>query len=490
MNSANCFASCKLNIHRLIPLLCAVVLFPNLAVAQVKQVSIDEVPESALQRWWDGSSALPEIDARTQETLNRKVRSARGSAVPETNLRQELADAGISFFGAYTAYFFGNVSGGESQDFAYNHMLFFQLNLDLEKIVGWKGGTIVWSWADNAGSDLSNSIGNNFQISTDYGPNTFMFNEFYFMQSLLDDKLTIKLGQMSLLNDFLSSPLYDVYANLAFCGNPLAVPFNVSATAMPSASWGAHIKYKEPEWYAQAGVYQVSDRIGVTAYHGLDYSIRRGDGTMIFAETGWTPTFFKEEAPVISSKNGKAVSDGKSQKSFAPIEDTSKPGYPGHYKFGAFFSNWSFAPYSDGPDVANMYGFYFLADQMVFQESGAAGQGLYLWSAFTVSPQQLIAQIPYFVSGGAQYVGLIPYRDQDRAIFGVAYGNYSSDLGYQQASKGLPKENYEMVFEWSYQIQLNSWLTVQPDVQYIVNPGATNTIQNAWVLGAVVNVNF
>lgn len=448
----------------------------------------EPVPKSALQKWWDGASALPEIEGHWSDRFNKKSRLHTGSVIPETPLRQQLADQGISFNGAFSAYFLGNVSGGLEQDFAYNHMLFFQLDLDFEKLVGWKGGSMVWSFADNAGSDLSNSIGNNFQISTDYGPNTFMFNEFYIRQNLFEDKLALKLGQMSLLNDFMASPLYDVYVNLAFCGNPLAIPFNLPATAMPVSSWGAHAKWTEPEWYAQAGIYQVSSRLGQTAYRGFDYSIRSGDGTMIFAEAGWTPTFFKSEGGSATAADGKSAIDGK--KTFAPAEEAGSPGYPGNYKIGAYFSNWSYAPFSNGPDVANVYGFYFLADQMVFQEANAPGQGLTLWSAFTVSPQELVAQIPFFVSGGVQYLGLIPRRDQDRAIFGVAWGSYSRNLASQQTSLGLPQEDYEMVFEWSYQIQVNQWLQVQPDAQYIVNPGATNTTQNAWVIGAVVNVSF
>ncbi len=406
------------------------------------------------QGWWNGNSILPDITG--------------------TNVRQELADAGVSFGGAYTAYFLGNASGGRSRGFAYNHMLFFQLTGDLEKLVNWQGATLVWSWADNAGSNLSNTIGNNFQASTGYGPNSFIFNELYLMQTVLDGRLAFKVGQLSALNDFAASPLYNAYINLAFSGNPIGIPLNVPLTALPSASWGAHVRYTAPEWYAQAGVYQTSNRIGVPAYHGLDYSIRSGDGIMVIVETGWTPSFCKSTA----SEPQKTVT-------------TADPsGYPGNYKVGLYFSNGSYAPFSDGSNLANVYGFYLLADQMVYQESANPDQGMFLWSAFTVAPQQLIAQLPFFVSGGVQYVGLIPERDKDRAIFGVAYGRYSQDLASRQASLKQPQETYELVLEWSYQIQVNSWLTVQPDLQYIVNPGAAGTLQNAWVLGAVVNVSF
>ncbi len=439
-----------------------------LSLFVLSEAAAGEIGEPALsfddevRMWWDGNSVIPEIMVEDWP-VTRLGQPHRHTVLPPTSLRADLADMGIGFFGAYTAYFLGNVSGGLSQGFAYNSMLFFQLNLDLEKMAGWKGGKIVWSWADNNGSNLSQTVGNNFQISTDYGPNTFMFNELYFRQTFLDDALAIKIGQLSLLNSFAASELYSYYANLAFCGNPITLSFNSGATAMPSSSWGVHAKFTQPQWYAQAGVYQLSDRIGVIAYHGLNYAIEPDDGALVFVEAGWTPTFGKT---------------------------SETPGYAGHYKFGAYYSGWNYENYLGGANISNQYGFYWLADQMVFQEQGHPSEGLYLWSAFTLSPQEDMSQLPYFVSGGVQYQGLIPRRENDRAVFGVAYGSYSSDLRASQTSQGQAPEFYEMVFEWSYQIAINKWMWIQPDVQYIVNPGATGDIPNAWVIGAILNVNF
>jgi porin len=418
--------------------------------------------EGPVNLWWEGSSIIPQIDVRDWP-VTRLGAPHPHSVIPSSKFRQDLADDGVSFFGSYTAYFLGNVSGGLSQQFAYNSMLFFQLNLDLEKLVGWQGGKIVWSWADNNGSNLSQTVGNNFQISTDYGPNSFIFNEFYFRQSLLDEALQIKIGQLSMLNSFAASELYSYYANLAFCGNPISLSFNSGATAMPASSWGIHVEYTQPSWYVQAAVYQLSDRIGVIAYHGLNYAIEPDDGAIVFAETGWTPFFGKT---------------------------ADAAGYPGNYKFGAFYSGWNYENYNGGANTSNLYGFYWLADQMVYQEPGNPAEGLYLWSGFTLAPQQDMAQLPYFVSGGVQYQGLLPHRSLDRTVFGMAYGSYSGDLRAQQRSQGQSPEYYEMVFEWTYQIAVNKWMTIQPDVQYIVNPGATGTIPNAWVIGAIVNVNF
>ena len=47
----------------------------------------------------------------------------------------------------------------------------------------------------------------------------------------------------------------------------------------------------------------------------------------------------------------------------------------------------------------------------------------------------------------------------------------------QSAGEGYP--DYELVFEWNYKIQLTKFAFVQPDLQWVINPGGTNRIPNA-----------
>lgn len=47
-----------------------------------------------------------------------------------------------------------------------------------------------------------------------------------------------------------------------------------------------------------------------------------------------------------------------------------------------------------------------------------------------------------------------------------------------------------MVIELSYQCQVTPWLIVQPDVQYIINPGGTQDLDNALVVGGRASVTF
>jgi porin len=48
---------------------------------------------------------------------------------------------------------------------------------------------------------------------------------------------------------------------------------------------------------------------------------------------------------------------------------------------------------------------------------------------------------------------------------------------------GLPAERYERNVELTWRVPLGAHLVLQPDLQYIVNPGADRRIQDAWVVG-------
>lgn len=80
-------------------------------------------------------------------------------------------------------------------------------------------------------------------------------------------------------------------------------------------------------------------------------------------------------------------------------------------------------------------------------------------------------------------------------VWGVIYGAFSRDLQQAQIlenQNGLPVgvQHYETVIELMYLIQATGWLKIQPDVQYIIKPGATGTVPNALVLGGQIVVTL
>jgi len=52
-----------------------------------------------------------------------------------------------------------------------------------------------------------------------------------------------------------------------------------------------------------------------------------------------------------------------------------------------------------------------------------------------------------------------------------------------RAAQGEPVDKHETAVELTYRAQVTPWLAVQPDVQYVINPGADPALKNALVVG-------
>ena len=94
--------------------------------------------------------------------------------------------------------------------------------------------------------------------------------------------------------------------------------------------------------------------------------------------------------------------------------------------------------------------------------------------------------INFYIDGGLNYKGLVPTRDSDILGVAIAYGHLRDNA---QGVEGKSNPGYEIVFEATYQIEVATWLSLQPDLQYVIHPSGTN-IANALVLGARTTVSF
>lgn len=391
-----------------------------------------------------------------------------------------LNDAGIKPFVIYYGVFQGNPVGGNEQSAAWSQELVFGATLDFEKLLHLPGAALVISGADAAGSNLSDDIGNIFTASQAYVTPTMMFYELYWQQSLLDNALEFRVGRISSGDTFAALPAFGLQVNGGINGNPLSVFLNSEFTASPVATWGAYAKYAPTsDTYASAGIYQATERLGVTAYHGLDFSIRSNDGVLLLGEVGWTPTF--AQAPTPTGKDGKSSS---------PPASSATSGLPGTYIAGIYYSNLPEHEFLGNGTQQNSYGFYALAQQMLWRSAANPNISFSLWGGATGNPQPKIATMPVMGFAGAIWQGLIPGRDQDQTLFSFLIGGWSADYADASAAQGHGRPTTESVLEWSYIIQLTQNLTVQPDIQYVLRPGGTGNIGDALILGVQVGASF
>jgi len=414
-----------------------------------------------------------------QEGWGRTFELLPDEALLLPNQIEEWFDAagsvGVQPFFNYWATWQANPVGGEAQGSAYAHETLWGVTLDLDTLVGWNGASLQVSGSANAGSNLSETVGNINNISEAVVTPTVLFYELYYAQKW--HSIETRIGRMVAADWFASLPAFGIQVQGGINGNPTSLFVNSNFTSSPNATWAGMIRWNPTDdTYLIGGIFQAKNRLGKVAYHGLDFSIREEDGVLLMWEAAWEPTLGKQESP---SRAGRA-----SDKSAL----VTNPGLPGHYKFGAYFSTLPYDGFLGGSQQ-NTYGFYWMAQQMVWRNQSNPNFNVELWGGLTYAPQSDVALLPLMGMTGVIVQGLIPLRPNDQLLGTYLISAFSSDYATSVAREGGGRPTAESVFDFSYIINLTDNLFIQPDLQYIIRPNGTGTA-NALVLGLQFGATF
>jgi len=374
--------------------------------------------------------------------------------------RAELTELGITPTVSYTAQFMGNPSGGQSQGFTYAGTLQAAIAWDLHKLVGVPGlsFTVGASWS--SGENLSSKyIGNEFKVQSAFtGSGLVNLEQMYLQQQLLDGALTIAAGRLAPANTFATLPVFTNYVNDSINTGVGSLDINDSTftSSPPGVEWGGQAIYNiTPALQIAVGVFNTNQIAAAGGDHGVNFALQQGNtGALTVGQT----TYLVNHAP-------------------------GETGLPGQYTFGGFYDSNTFGSLSNpSRSVRGIYSLYALFQQTVYRDGEPGSQkGLTVWGKAALSPTPSVSVMPYFVGAGLSYQGLIPGRGQDIASLGVIYGTFS---GY------IPSVSAETVLEANYQVSVTPWLSVTPDVQYIIKPSGSSNIPNALAVGAQLSVTF
>jgi porin len=385
-------------------------------------------------------------------------------------LRTKLSDAGIALGLQEQAEIWGNMVGGFKQGFAFNGLTTGSVKLDLDKLVGWTGATFFASAFQIHGLGPSAAlVGNNQLVSNiEATPDTKLYN-LWLEQKLLDNKLTIRIGQEGANDQMMITQYGALFLNSSF-GFPGLAAANLPSGGpnYPMATPFVRIQYQPTDQITMVGAVFNSD----PAPPGPGDPQQRDKGGVAFR------------------LSGHALSFGELWYSANQADDA--PGLPGTYKLGFWHDSSTYgnnvfdtmgvplaSPASNGVALAHAgtWAAYGIVDQMIWQKPNAKGQGIGVFlqvmggpGAFTVSN--------LFIEGGINWIG--PFEGRDKDVFGVAF----SYLGISPSKRafgnsvilysatGFPYTSNETVLEATYLYQANAWLSFQPDLQVVINPNA------------------
>ena len=386
-------------------------------------------------------------------------------------LRSDLSKRGVDFeflwFGALAS----NLRGGIDTGSEWEGALLMAMTLDSEKLLGYHGGTFAASslYIFNTREFSATHIGDLNKVSLLDFPDTFRLWELYYEQKFLNDRVSIKAGQLAIDRDFILPEFYNSLAGITFLNQTFFYPtlaFNVwdipglpkghhALASTPYGAPGVRLRVDPSEqWVVQFGAY---DGLPDTSFSGTRVNLNDEEGALLYGEIGYRLNQAKGDS-----------------------------GLKGNYKLGGYYHTDEFAdieqaiyaavgllPQSLVRQHSGTYGVYFLADQQLYREQAKddpAGQGL--TGFFRVAGAPADRNLTQFgIDGGLVYKGLIPGRDWDTLGLAGSYLEISDDFANAFSALGLPEPDYEAVIELSYKAQLTAWWTLQPSFQYVIHPG-------------------
>jgi len=400
-------------------------------------------------------------------------------------LRSNLSSNGVDFEFVYFNAVPTDVSGGIKQGSVYEGALLMMLDLDSEKLAGYKGGQLHAGglYLHSGRAFGEHFVGDLNKTSLLDFPDSLRLWELWYEQKFFGGKAALKLGQLAIDRDFILPEFYNSLASISFLNQTFFYPtlaFNVydiaglpprhhALASTPYGAPGARLRIDPSEkWYLQAGVYAGNpDR----SWSGTRFHLSAEEGALAYFEATYRLNQAKDDE-----------------------------GLEGNWKLGGYFHTGSFldvgtatsvafglspGPYVDHP---NNYGLYFLADQYLYRETTKADpakQGLVGFFRVAGAPKD--RNLTQFgIDGGLVYKGLIPGRDWDTFGIAASYLEISRDISDVYVAAGLPKPDYEAVIEGSYKAQLTAWWTVQPSIQWVMHPGGKLDVTRPPIPNALV----
>lgn len=422
---------------------------------------------------------------------------ARAEERPATaqRIQEMLARDGISFGIQDAETLLGNVSGGLQEGAVMQGLTTATLQIETAKAIDLPGGTFNVSALQIHGNNTLSALYLD-SIQTANGnaaDNATRLWEIWYDQALCGGTCDVKLGQQSIDQEFISSEYSGLFVN-TMAGWPTVPSYDLFAggPAYPLSSLGMRLRVKPTtNITVLAGVFDDNPPGGSFSN---DPQSNDASGTLFNLNTG---ALF--------------IAEGQ-------FETRWVLGLPGTYKLGFWYDQASFPdqaydtrgffltdPAGNGVPAMHPhnYSIYAVADQTVWEAPGGKARTLNAFLRLMGAPPDRNL-ISFCANGGLTITDPLPGRQNDTAGIDVDFAAISSRAAaLDRASNYLlgtsaPIRSTETLIELTYQAQLTPWLQVQPDLQYVINPGggvanpdnASQRVQNELVIGARTTIAF
>jgi len=356
-------------------------------------------------------------------------------------VRSKLAGYGVSLGLTEQSEVLGNVTGGRRRGAVYEGVTSLGLGLDTEKAFGLVGGTFnVTAYHFHGRGLTANNVPTLTALTgVEQTVRGFKLFELWYEQVLLDKMLAIRIGQMSADQEFLVTQYGGLFLNSGYGFPTLAAnDLPSGGPAYPLATPGVRVKLVPNESLAVLAAVFNGDPAGP------------GPGDPQRRDRSGTAFRINDRVFAITE-----VQYGINQ-------GDNAPGLPGIYKLGAWYNSLTFG------DERHSASGLSLADPANVAPAHAR-------RVMVAPPDRNL--VDAFVQGGITYKAPFAERGNDTVGLAASWAHISRNASRLDkdtiafTGQAMPVRQTETQLEMSYQAQITPWFQVQPDVQYVFNPG-------------------
>jgi len=341
--------------------------------------------------------------------------------------------------GSYTADVLVNAAGEVRRDVRYLDNLDLVVEADLDALVGWQGAKLHAYALYNNGAAFSPLVGDAQVVSNiETGVRAVRLYEAWIEQAI-GARASLKAGLYDLNSEFDSLTSAGLFTASAHgIGTDISQSGANGPSIFPVTSLAVRGSFAPTEGWVVRGA--VLDAVPGDPARPRRTAVKLSEGALLIAEL---------EAPI--ERGGKLLL--------------------GHWRYTDAQDR------IDGGRGRGAGGSYIRGEANLFRQSGSSHQGLDGFVRIGTAKGRFY---PFgaFASGGLNWTGLIPGRDEDQ--FGLAVAVAFTSHAERRLRNA---DRAESAFELTYRLRLGDWISLQPSVHYVVNPNADPEIEDALVLG-------
>ncbi|MBL9136773.1 MAG: carbohydrate porin [Verrucomicrobiales bacterium] len=412
-----------------------------------------------------GLSRAGSMDPRREALLERDHLTGdwRGA-------RQRWLEQGVTLHGEWIGEFWANFSGGVDTGVVAEGLAQLNLDLDLQRLVGWRGAEVrLGGILPHGESPTGELTGDLLGVSNiDAFRDEIAPYEVWWQQSDVTDAWNLRAGLLVADGEFAFTEGGSAFLNSAF-GWPAGIALNTRNTgpAYFRSSLGIRLRQTVSEsWQWQVGVYDGDTFDGDPDHDPVaSWSLGGDDGWFLIGEIArWR------------------VGSGEASRGL-------------HVRCGGWLHT---AAFDEADSETSRGGVFLAADYELWSDSLRAAQpgteaaaeddsgfALSMFGRLEWAPQKF-SSVEWSGHGGWFLEGLLPARFDDAIGLGVAWAR-GSDRESAEDPGGFPSE---IALELTWRISLTRFWEIQPDYQWILDVGGDSERKPAHLFGIRTHLTF